>query len=233
MTYTTLQLKRRPARSGYVGLIAFATVMAACTGADAAQSGTQIETPAEEATAGTMESELERVRVATLKYKDVAVALAEGYIPDPMNVCETAEMMGRPATDGAMGLHYVRPDLLGITGPPNPRVNGTSTHTDFMQPGVLIYEPQEDGSLELVAVENLVFIASWEAAGNTAPPVFMDRAYDRMVDDPATEIDEAHHFEPHYDLHVWLHRENPRGVFAQFNPNATCAHHRGDAHMHG
>ena len=82
------------------------------------------------------------------------------------------------------------------------------------------------------ACENLVFIASWEAAGNTAPPVFVDRAYDRMVDDPATEIDEAHHFEPHYDLHVWLHRENPRGVFAPFNPNATCAHHRGSAHMH-
>jgi len=51
-------------------------------------------------------------------------------------------------------------------------------------------------------------------------------------DDPATETDEAHNFAPHYDLHVWLYRDNPRGMFAQFNPNATCAHHKGAAHGH-
>jgi hypothetical protein len=27
------------------------------------------------------------------------VALAEGYIRDPGNLCDTAEMMGRPAAD--------------------------------------------------------------------------------------------------------------------------------------
>ena len=52
-------------------------------------------------------------------------------------------------------------------------------------------------------------------------------AYDTMVDDPATPADEAHMFEPHYDRHVWIYRENPNGVFAQFNPVVTCAHHRG------
>ena len=64
--------------------------------------------------------------------------------------------MGRPAADGAMGIHYFRPDLLGITAPPAPRVNGTGMHTDFRNPAILIYEPQADGSLDLVAVENLV-----------------------------------------------------------------------------
>ena len=172
------------------------------------------------------------VRAATEKYRDVNVALAEGYLRDPMNLCDTAEMMGRPAEYGVMGIHYFRPDLLGITGPPNPRVSGTGTHTDFSQPSILIYEPQADGSLELVAVENLVFIKAWEAAGNTAPPTFAGRTFDRMEDDPATAIDEAHMFEPHYDLHVWLYRENPRGVFAQFNPNATCQHHQGGSHAH-
>jgi hypothetical protein len=32
-------------------------------------------------------------------------------------------------------------------------------------------------------------------------------------------------FEPHYDRHVWLYRENPNGVFAQFNPRVSCAAH--------
>jgi hypothetical protein len=46
-----------------------------------------------------------------------------------------------------------------------------------------------------------------------------------MVDDPDTAIDEAHNFEPHFDRHVWLYRENPNGMFAQFNPAVSCAHH--------
>ncbi len=89
------------------------------------------------------------------------VAVAEGYIRDPMNMCDTAEMMGKPASLGAMGIHYFRPDMLGVTAPPNPRVDGTGTHTDFRKPAILIYEPQQDGSLKLVAVENLVFQKSW------------------------------------------------------------------------
>jgi hypothetical protein len=172
------------------------------------------------------EPALAEVRAATERFQDVKVALAEGYIPDPGNICDTAEMMGHPAELGAMGIHYFRRDMLGITGPPNPRVNGSGTHTDFLKPAVLIYEPQENGSLQLVAIENLVFIKAWAAAGNTAPPSFHGVPYDRMVDDPATEVDEAHMFEPHYDRHVWIYRENSNGVFAQYNPTVTCKHHK-------
>ena len=172
------------------------------------------------------EPDLATVRAVTERFRDVNVALAEGYIRDPMNVCDTATMMGRSAGLGAMGVHYFRPDLLGITAPPNPRVDGNGTHIDFRQPAILIYEPQADGSMELVAVENLVFEAAWQAAGHSAPPSFHGVAYDRMADDPATEIDEAHHFEPHYDRHVWLFRDNPNGVFTPFNPNVTCEHAR-------
>jgi hypothetical protein len=50
-----------------------------------------------------------------------------------------------------------------------------------------------------------------------------------MRDDPATRVDEAHMFEPHYDQHVWLYRDNPSGVLAQFNPRVSCAHHKGPA----
>jgi hypothetical protein len=168
------------------------------------------------------EPTLKQVREATSRYQDVKVALADGYKPDPSGMCVAATMEGRPAEEGAMGVHYIRPDLLGITAPPNPRVNGTSTHTDFLQPAILIYEPQADGSSQLVAVENLVFIKSWEAAGHTAPPTFQGHSFNKMQDDPATELDEAHGFEPHYDLHVWLYRENPKGMFAQFNPAVKC-----------
>ena len=179
-----------------------------------------------------LEPSLNAVRAATERYRDVNAAIADGYIRDPMNVCDAAEMMGKPAELGVMGIHYFRPDLLGITGPPNPRVSGTGTHTDFTKPSILIYEPQADESLQLVAVENLVFIKAWEAAGNVAPPSFQGVPYDKMVDDPATALDEAHMFEPHYDRHVWLYRDNPNGVFAQFNPNATCKYHQGGTHKH-
>lgn len=171
------------------------------------------------------EPTLEQVRSATSRFQDVKVALAEGYVRDPDDVCVTADMVGLPASDGAMGVHYIRMDLLGITGPPNPRVNGVGTHTDFLKPGVLLYEPQADGSLALVAVENLVFVDSWHKAGHTRPPAYQNVAYDLMADNPATPIDEAHMFEPHYDRHVWVHRTNPRGVFAQFNPSVTCKAH--------
>ncbi len=176
------------------------------------------------------EPDLAAVRAATEKFQDVNVALAAGYIRDPFDLCDTAQMMGRPAELGAMGVHYFRPELLGITAPPDPRVTGTGTHTDFLTPSILIYEPQADGSLELVAVENLVWVDAWTAAGQKELPSFHGVPYDRMQDDPATPADEAHQFQPHYDRHVWLYRENPNGVFAPFNPAVSCAHHRGATH---
>jgi hypothetical protein len=179
------------------------------------------------------EPTLQQVRAATERFQDVKVALAEGYVRDPTNTCDTAAMMGKPAALGAMGIHFFRPDLLGISAPPNPRVDGNGTHTDFNKPAILIYEPQEDGSLQLVAVENLVFQKSWLAAGNTKPPRFHGVEWDTMQDNPATEIDEAHMFEPHYDRHVWLYRDNPKGMFAQFNPNVSCKAHKQTNQMAG
>jgi hypothetical protein len=172
------------------------------------------------------EPTLDEVRRATERFKDVKVALAEGYVRDPFDMCDTAEMMGAPAAAGAMGIHFFRPDLLGITAPPAPRVGGTGTHTDFRVPAILIYEPKADGTLELVAVENLVFKAAWRAAGHTEAPAFQGEPYDSMVDDPNTATDEAHMFEPHFDRHVWLYRDNPNGIFAQYNPAVSCANHR-------
>ena len=45
---------------------------------------------------GPGEPTLAEVRAATERFRDVKVALAEGYIRDPGNMCDTADMMGRP-----------------------------------------------------------------------------------------------------------------------------------------
>jgi hypothetical protein len=172
------------------------------------------------------EPTLDEVRAATARFQNVEVALAEGYVRDPTDMCDVASMMGRPAALGGMGIHFFRPDLLGITAPPNPRVDGNGTHTDFRKPSILIYEPRADGSLELVAVENLVFKKAWHEAGNAGRPTFHGVEYDYMLDDPETPIDEAHNFAPHYDRHVWLYRPNAAGMFAQFNPTVTCRFHK-------
>lgn len=174
------------------------------------------------------EPTLEEVRAATERFRDVKVAIAEGYV-DPGNMCETAADMGMAKELGGMGIHYFRPDLLGISGPPDPRVTGSGTHTDFRKPAILIYEPTADGMLELVAVENLVFEKAWKAAGNKERPSFHGVPYEYMADDPATQADEAHMFEPHFDRHIWLYKANPKGVFTPFNPAVTCEHPKASA----
>ena len=195
------------------------SALVACSGQDAQQTegAEQAAVPSPE------EAALETVRQATEKYQDVNVAVQDGYIPDPSGACVDAAMVGAPTSLGAMGLHYLRPDLLGITMPPAPgRITGTDGVIDDLQPDVLVYEPQADGSQKLVAVEYLVFEKAWQEAGNTTPPTFAGTPFVHMVDDPATEMDEAHDFEPHYELHVWLYRENPNGRYAELNPNVTC-----------
>ncbi len=164
---------------------------------------------------------LAAVRAAAAKYQDVNAALAAGYVPDPSGLCVSAAAEGLPPEWGAMGIHYLNMAALGITGA-KPRIDGQGTHTDFLTPAILLYEPQADGSLELVGVENMVFQAAWAAAGNSQPPSFAGVQWDAMADDPATTGDEAHGFAPHYDRHVWAFRENPAGPFAPFNPAVSC-----------
>ena len=81
-----------------------------------------------------------------------------------------------------------------------------------------------DGSEVLVAVEYLVFVDAWKAAGNTEPPSFFGEPFVTMIDDPATEEDEAHGLAGHHELHIWVPRDNPNGMFAEFNPAVSCAH---------
>jgi hypothetical protein len=161
---------------------------------------------------------LDAIRSETEKYRDVAVAIADGYERDPLDTCETAAHLGQPAELGAMGIHYLRRDLLGITTDEN-RLDARGTHTDFLQPAALLYEPQADGSLVLVGLENVVSAEAWRAAGNRRPPSFHGVGYHHHLADAMRVIPE------HYDLHLWLYRENPDGLHAQYNRDVSCRHH--------
>ena len=169
-------------------------------------------------------AEIEKVRIATLKYQDVKVALAEGFIADPTGGCISAAGAGLPAKWGAMGIHYLNPKLLKISHS-KPRVDGKATNTDFLKPSILLYEPRADGSMKLVGVENLVFLNAWKSSGNLAPPMFAGRPYDTMADNSSTAGDEAHGFEPHHDQHVYFKKmANPEHQLMPFNPNVSCKH---------
>ncbi len=180
------------------------------------------------ATAHDVAAEIEKVRLATKKYNDVKVALAEGYILAPPGDCVTAAKEGLPPKWGAMGIHYINPKMLKISAT-QPRVDGDSTHTDFMHPAILLYAPRADGSLALVGVENLVFLNAWHAAGNRAPPKFAGRIWSTVADNSRTVHDEAHRFEPHHDQHVYFKRNtDPNNQLNPFSPSVSCKHHKGD-----
>ncbi|MQA90473.1 MAG: hypothetical protein GEU90_09585 [Gemmatimonas sp.] len=163
------------------------------------------------------EPTLNEIFAAVEKYRDVNVAIADGYDRDLLDTCETPLHMGITGNLGTMGIHFLRRDLLEIDDQDS-RLDVAGAHTDFLQPAGLVYEPQADGSLELVAVENLVSADAWERAGNRDAPTFQGIPYEHWPDDPAMSI------QAQYDRHIWL-RDNPSGVFAQYNPNVSCEHH--------
>jgi len=182
------------------------------------------------ATAQDVAAEIEKVRLANARFADVNVAKSEGYVPAPPGDCVDAAHEGLPAHWGGMGIHYINPKMMKITQG-QPRVDGKATNTDFLKPSILLYEPQADGSMKLVGVENLVFLNAWKAAGNMAPPVFAGRVWDTMADNSSTPQDEAHRFEPHHDQHVYFHKmANAKDQLKPFNPNVTCKHHKRGGH---
>jgi hypothetical protein len=66
------------------------------------------------------EPDLAAVRAATARFQDVRKAIAEGYVRDPMDMCDTADMMGRPAAAGAMASITSGPTSLASRAHPTP-----------------------------------------------------------------------------------------------------------------
>jgi hypothetical protein len=127
------------------------------------------------------------VRAANDRFKDVAVAVSEGYAPIP---CASG------VDGGAMGVHYVKASLIGET-------------VDIKQPQAVMYEPKDDGKMELIAVEYIT----------TKGPASLEGQLFNFTGAP-----NRYGLPPFYELHVWAWKANLRGAFADMNPAVSCEH---------
>jgi len=155
------------------------------------------------AQSATLSPELQSVRKLLEKYNDPIVAVHDGFyssvgcISYPNGGGEGA-MQYAP---GAMGVHFLN---MGNVGP----------KLDPSKPQVLIYEPVGD-KLRLVAAE---WFMPTQVAGATAPTIFGQKLGGPMEGHQPVMPPELHH----YDLHVWLWKTNPEGVFSPTNPTVKC-----------
>ena len=135
---------------------------------------------------------LAKVRTATQKYRDINVARRDGYH-------RTTECFESVDGDGGMGMHYQKDSL------------NDDDDINLLQPEQLLYEPGKDGKpAQLVGVEYYA-----EFTGQRPPQIGFG-----PLDGPMPG-----HFpgQPkHYDIHVYVHRENPEGTFNIWNPDVDC-----------
>lgn len=124
-------------------------------------------------------SQLRSAKAATEKYRSVDAALADGYAD--INVVRQN-----------MGFHLMKISLVDTVFNP-------------VQPEILVYNKQHDGSIQLVAVEYAVPIP---AMPNKAPQGF-DGGSDNWT--YSTEFNL-------WLLHAWVWEYNPQGIFNATNP---------------
>jgi hypothetical protein len=135
------------------------------------------------------------VRRATARFRDVAVAEAEGYelhfgcVSGPDN--------------GAMGLHYVNMALVG------------DGKLDPEQPEIVIYEPLPNGRLRLIGADFLVLADAWHA-NNAATPELGGQLL-HLFESP-----NRFGLPNFYTLHVWAWKDNPTGTFVNWHANVSC-----------
>jgi hypothetical protein len=149
---------------------------------------------------------LDGAKPATARFHDLDKAIAAGYT---FRLPERPDLGGRTCIvepgQGAMGVHMVNVSLLDAT------LDGTA-------PEVLVYEPRNNGTLKLVALEYVVFKAAWEEAHGTgaAPPSMFGRTFD-FTDEP-----NRYGLPPFYALHAWIWKPNPSGLLEPWNPRVEC-----------
>ena len=131
------------------------------------------------------QSDLNALYGATVAYTDFSRAQAAGYTERLTDCMSDAT--------GGMGYHYGK--VAFIDG-----------NARLLEPEILMYEPQADGSLKLVGIEYVVPLSA-----SATPPSLFGLEFHR---------NEAFQL---WVLHVWLYRENPSGTFTDWNPNVSCA----------
>lgn len=85
---------------------------------------------------------------------------------------------------------------------------------DARQPEALIYEARH-GRLRLVGVEFVIIAEVWDT-DNEAPPALLGQSF-HFTDSP-----NRFGLPPFYSLHVWAWRNNPHGMFVNWNPRVSC-----------
>ena len=135
---------------------------------------------------------VDSARTLLAKYRDPVMAAANGYL-------STTACMAY--NNGAMGVHFIN---MATVGQP----------LDPAKPQVLMYEPVGD-SLRLIAAEWFVPAAE----GMTAAPVLFGEHFDGPMDGHPPIMPTSLR---HYDLHVWLWKNNPAGMFNPVNPSVSC-----------
>jgi len=99
-----------------------------------------------------------------------------------------------PLNLGGMGYHYVNTNLL-------------DDKVDVAHPEALLYEPGTNGQLNLVAVEYVIPAAAWTKSD---PPRLFNKDF------------KLNQFGL-WALHVWTWKDNPSGLYADWNPRVSCA----------
>ena len=97
---------------------------------------------------------------------------------------------------GAMGYHYVNGSLMDLT-------------VEALAPESMVYEADVRGQLQLVAVEYIVPAKEWDAQNNELPTLFGQRFH--LNETLGVHV-----------LHAWIGKDNPLGVFEDWNPTVSC-----------
>jgi len=135
------------------------------------------------------------VRDATERFHDVAVAEKEGY--SLQFGCVSGSEYG------AMGMHFVNSPLV---------MDG---ELDATRPEIVIYEPQQNGGLNLIGADYLVLADEWDAK-NESPPELMGQLFHLF------EAPNRFRLPAFYTLHVWAWKHSPTGTFVNWHANVSC-----------
>jgi hypothetical protein len=151
-------------------------------------------------------SDAAKAQSATAKYHDLQRAIADGYgvLPAVQSTSKVEATNGCASSKdglGAMGVHYIHPD------PNNPPFDDK---VDAQHPEVLVYEPQANGNMKLVALEYV----------STVPQTLFGQAFAKTDLAPYVGGQEGTTFA--WTLHAWIWDPNPTGALMPWNPRVTC-----------
>jgi hypothetical protein len=139
-------------------------------------------------------AQLETAKRITDRYETVDAAVAAGYVQG--SPCESSPQ-------GGMGFHYINPAAIQ-----DPKLHP-------FKPEILLYA-QATGGMQLIGVEFMKVDGDQSLATDGDRPTLFGRAFDGPM------LGHAPGMPTHYDLHVWLQKRNPNGIFAQWNPDVAC-----------